>query len=885
MKYIISVILFLSAAAAQGQFPGVQVLTNSRQVQLPYNRIIQPAGKMIHFGLESLENHALDAALSPDGKLLAVMERYSIIFIDTHSNKVLSALHNSGQPVLRGAMNTYSGITWSYTEGYPTVYWSAVNTGTNRSFVASAVWDGSIVAFSKIFEYKAVRDADKALPNEILITQEGFKKYLYVVLNGNNNVIKQDLITGDTIWIANPGVAPYGITMASGKLYVSNWAGRHPEKGDKDVAGIPWGLSRVDNINAGGATREGSVTVIDPVDGRIIKEIIVGLHPNDIISCRNGRFVYVANANSDNVTVINARNDMVSETISVRLQPEINPYFGDSPNGLCLSPDQKTLYVANGMDNALAVVSLGKSATAKSRQAESSVNGFIPTGAYPSAITILSPGTIYVCNLEAEGTSLGRHDKDTTKLIYNSHYMMASVSVIPVPAKKQLRAYTDTVIAVNDLARATLAREKPRTGVQPKPVPERIGEPSVFKHVLYIIKENRTYDQVLGDMKQGRGNPGLCIYGAEVTPNTHKLAEEFILLDNFHASGKCSAEGHQWTDASIVTDYIEKNMRAWFRSYAHVQTDALVYAPTGFIWDNAMKHGRSVKIYGEASVPVIDNKLNWADIYGKYIRGEKVDFYNHTTIEPVKKILSQTYPSYGNHEFSDVMRADALIKELKEYEAMEGDKLPELMVIALPNDHTAGTRPGYPTPRAMVADNDLALGRIVEAFSKSRFWENTVIFVVEDDSQGGWDHISAYRTVSLVISPYSRLKSVNHTHYTQPSMIRTIEQILGMPPMNIQDAIANPMADCFGNVFDVTPYEAVINKIPIDEMNPQLVSLNGKALHYAKKSMLPEFDGVDAGNDDLLNRILWHAARGNTPYPARYAGAEKDEREDDEETY
>ena len=254
-----------------------------------------------------------------------------------------------------------------------------------------------------------------ALPNEILITHESLKKYIYVVLNGNNNVIKQDLITGDTIWIADPGVAPYGITMASGKLFVTNWAGRHPEKGDRDVAGIPWGLARVDNLNAGGATREGSVTVIDPADGRIIKDIIVGLHPNDIISSKNGRFVYVANANSDNVTVINALNDMVTETISVRLQPEINPFFGDSPNGLCLSPDEKTLYVANGMDNALAVVSLGKSATGKSRQAASSVRGFIPTGAYPSAISILNPGTIYVCNLEAEGARLGRHDKDTTK--------------------------------------------------------------------------------------------------------------------------------------------------------------------------------------------------------------------------------------------------------------------------------------------------------------------------------------------------------------------------------------------------------------------------------------------------------------------------------------
>ena len=213
-----------------------------------------------------------------------------------------------------------------------------------------------------------------------------------------------------------------------------------------------------------------------------------------------------------------------------------------------------------------------------------------------------------------------------------------------------------------------------------------------------------------------------------------------------------------------------------------------------------------------------------------------------------------------------------LIKELNDFEAMEGDQLPELMIVALPNDHTNGTRPGYPTPRALVADNDYALGRIVEAFTKSRFWENTVIFVVEDDSQGGWDHVSAYRTVSLVISPYSRLKTVNHTFYTQPSMVRTIEQILGLPPMNIQDAIANPMTDCFTNDPDITPYKAIPNNIPIDEMNPPLTSLTGKALHFAKKSMLPEFDGVDSGNDDLLNRILWFAAKGNTPYPAKFAG-------------
>jgi hypothetical protein len=532
------------------------------------------------------------------------------------------------------------------------------------------------------------------------------------------------------------------------------------------------------------------------------------------------------------------------------------------------------------MDNALAVIKLGKKSTAKTSQSESIVTGFIPTGAYPSAICSLRSGYLFVCNIEAGGARVALTNKSTTNHFYNSHNMLASVSVIRVPDGKTLKAYTDTVIAVNNLSRATQSMEKPRESAKPKPVPERIGEPSLFKHVVYIIKENRTYDQILGDMKQGDGDPGLCIYGSEITPNTHKLSEEFILLDNFHVSGKCSAEGHMWTDASIVTDYIEKNMRAWFRSYPHVLADALVYAPSGFIWDNATAKGKSVRIYGEASVPIMDKNLKWTDVYKKYINGEKVEFTNFTTIEPVKKILSPTYPSYGNHEFPDAMRADALIKELNDFESAPGDDLPELMVVALPNDHTAGMRPGSPTPRAMVADNDAALGRIVEAFTKSRFWKNTVIFVVEDDSQSGWDHVSAYRTVSLVISPYSRLRNVNHTYYTQPSMVRTIEQILGLPPMNIQDAIANPMTNCFGTTSDLTPYKALPSNIPIDELTAPVTSLTGKALHFARMSMLPEYDGVDAGNDDMLNRILWFAAKGNTPYPSKFAGSDNDDEDE-----
>lgn len=883
MKYYLSTLLFVTCLSINAQIVNEkQEFFSQRLFQLPYNRLVQPAGLQIIFGNEAMENHSLDLALSPDGNWLAVQERYSIVFISTKDNKVRFILSNFMHPDLRGGMNTYSGITWNTKGLIPEIYWSTTG-AMGRSFVASARWNGQTADIERLFEYKAEPPATVALPNEILLTEESGLHYLYVVLNGNNKVIKQDLETGDTIWVADPGAAPYGITKASGKLYVTNWAGRHPLPGDNDVAGIPWGLARVNN-ETGGGTREGTVAILDPKTGHKLKDIIVGLHPNDIVSDKNGKFIYVTNSNSDNISVINTINDEVMETISVRLQPEINPFFGDSPNGLCLSPDEKTLYVANGMDNAIAVISLGKNATRKSKLSSSTVTGFIPTGAYPGAVCVSYHGTMYVANIEGNGIHLGIKNPGGTNLIYNSHIMMATISAIPVPDKKFLKAYTDTVIAVNNLSRATLAREEPRSGISPKPVPDRIGEPSLFKHVLYIIKENRTYDQVLGDMKEGNGDPTICTYGELITPNTHKLAREFLLLDNFHVSGKCSAEGHQWTDASIVTDYIEKNMRAWFRSYPHVQEDALVYSPTGFLWDNGISKGKKVRIYGEASIPIVDNNLSWSDIYQKFLKGETVSFTNHTTIEPVKNILSQTYPSYGNHEFTDLMRADAFIKELRTFEAMEGDQFPELMIMALPNDHTIGLRPGYPTPRAMIADNDYALGQIVEAVSKSRFWESTVILVVEDDSQGGWDHISSYRTVALVISPYSRLKKTISSYYTQPSMVRTIEQILGLNPMNIQDAIANPMVDCFDTKIDLTPYTAVPNYIPIDEMNKPLNSLSGKSLHYAKQSLLPVFDKIDSGNDDLLNRILWFAEKGNAPYPAKYAGAVKNGIiEDDEE--
>lgn len=840
---------------------------------LPFNRWIEPVGEQVYFGDAELENHALDCSISPDGKWLAVEGRYSVVIISTKSNKIVSRFVLKSQFPTDGFMNTFSGISWRKIGDLYELYWSASG-AAKKSVVVAASWDGKEIQVLQTFPFEAAANASSALPNELLVREESGVSYLYVVLNGNNTLEKTELNSGKTIWSVPTGVAPFGLAEASGKIFVSNWAGSVPAENDANVAGVPWGKAKVDPVT--GATREGTVSVFDPKTGKLITEIVVGLHPNDIIASPDEKNVFVACANSDVVSVINALNNTVSEEIPVKLPEEKNNYFGDSPNGLGITSDGKTLYVACGMDNALAVVRLGKSAATSGAADISRINGFIPTGAYPGSVSVLRDSILFVANIEAEGARIPSFS-ESGKAAYNSHRMMASVSAIPIPSNQKLQVYTEKVQKMNQLFRISLTEKMPRKNAVPVPVPLRIGEPSVFKHVVYIIKENRTYDQILGDVKAGDGDSALCIFGKQITPNTHKLCEDFLLMDNYYASGKCSAEGHQWTDMAIVTDYIEKNVRAWFRSYPHVQEDALVYAPTGFIWDNALKHGKSVRIYGEACVPEYEKTLNWTSIYEGFKNGNPFVFHNKTTIKPVENILSPNYPGYDDHQIPDVLRAKSFIAELNEFDQMEGDQLPELIIIALPNDHTGGTRPGLPTPRAMVADNDLALGQIMDALSKSRFWKNTAVFLTEDDSQNGWDHVSAYRTVGMVMSPFSRFTTTVHTNYNQPSMVRTIEQILGLPPMNISDATAMPMFDCFTSTPDFRPFEFVSNQIPLDEMNKSLEELKGTALHFARKSMEPQFDHIDAGDDKLFNRIIWFAMKRNEPYPRKYSGKEEDD--------
>ncbi len=882
-KKAISFILFFSSfACSTSRVYKSSVVTHSdrytitdtitslddKMIRMPYNRLIDPAGTVIRFGDPNQENHSLDCVLLPGTPVLAVEDRYGVSFVNIHSNQFLYHIDYNSSPAFKGLVSTYSGIK-ALKEGETMhVFWAVSKTSTGRSYVLDAVWDGTTGKITDPIPFPAVAPSPIAIPNDLAIHSENGENFMYVVLSGNSQLAKIRLKDRRPVWTVATGMAPFGIAITDEKAYVTNWAGPVPVEGMGETAGIPFGHVYIDSRT--GATAMGTVDVFDLKTGRKQSEIRVGLHPNAIITSPDKYFVFVSNGNSDQVSVISTRQDKLIDSLSVHLNGISNPFMGDAPNALAIDHSGTRLYVANGMDNAVAVVKLGAKASV-SGKGSNKLLGFIPTEAYPSGLALENDQVLCVANLEGEGARIPAKNG-----AYNSHRAAATVSVIPLPDRKQLKAYTQRVENANLLFRGKLAQQLPRLGVIPRPVPERIGEPSVFKHVVYIIKENRTYDQVLGDMTIGNGMRSLCIFGEEVTPNEHQVARNYLLLDNYLASGKSSAEGHQWTDAAMTSDYVEKNVRAWFQSYPHVQTDALVYNKEGFIWNNALDHGKSVRIYGEACSPEWDGHLDWKDIYKLSQEGRTFEFKNVSTISRVRPILSQEYPGYDGHKVNDQYRASAFINELKAFEQMAGDQLPQLMILALPADHTTGMREGYPTPRAMVADNDLALGRILQALSESRFYDSTAVFVTEDDSQDGWDHVSAYRTTGFVVSPYSVLHQTIHTNYNQTCIVRTIEQILGIPPMNALDATALPMFDCFSGKFDKTPYHFLPNRIPLDEMNKSASALKGKAKHYALLSAMPQFDHIDGGDDDLLNRIVWFSVNGKKAFPGKMTGPDKD---------
>lgn len=863
---------------------------------MPYNRVLDPAGVSVAFGDGSLENHSLDAVKLADDNTLVVEDRFGIAFFEIDSKKLIHRWAYNSDAKFKDAKSTFSGISTIVHHDSTFIFWSAGGRDVSfeggpidkaNSFVLQAYWDGKKATIIRAFPFKPKAPATIALPNQVIPKIENGDLYFYTVLNGNNDLVKVRVADSKIMYESPTGVAPYGLEIIGDQAFITNWAGPVPNDADGlETAGIPWGKAYVDPKT--GAMSQGSVSIININTGTLKKELRVGLHPNAIISSPDQKLIYVANGNSDYVSVIDVASATVLDSIEVGLFNEHREYVGSTPNGLAINNEGTILYVANGMDNAICVVDLKEKSSGKNY----TVKGFIPTEAYPSSI-VLHKNEMIVCNLEAIGaralntTDYDDQSKKSKKKVaaYNAHRQLASISFIDMPDQMELNAYTEKVKRLNLSYRLDLSKLAPRPNMPAVPVPERVGEPSVFKHVLYIIKENRTYDQVLGDLPIGRGMKSLCIFGDSITPNQHQFAKDYFLMDNYHVSGKASAEGHHWAAAGMVTDYTEKSVRAWFRSYPHVLNDAMVYNKNGLIWNNALDHGKTVRIYGEACDFHFDDgkTYDWKTLWDKRKNSDLRDLKYHstTTISRIRPHLSQTFPG-GDKEFvSDQMRADDFIRELSEREK-NGEDLPNLMVMALPNDHTAGSNPKFPVPRAMVADNDLAVGRIVEAITNSKYAANTVIFISEDDSQAGWDHISSYRTTGFIISPYNRLQKTITTQYNQTSLLRTMELILGLPPMNVLDATALPMFDCFSQTPDFSfTYKAKQNMIPLDQMNPSREKLSGQALKFHDQSVKYGFYQIDKGNDDILNRILWFSEKGNEKYPAKLAG-DADDDDDDE---
>ena len=852
-------------------------LADGRQMT-PVNQTLTPHGTFVD--LPGLRPQAI--ALSQDGRHLYVSGKTSeLLVLDGGSGAVMQrvALPNDAQktPITdpnakelrpdKDGQLSYTGLVVSPDGGR--IYLSNVR-GSIKVFAVGA--DGAVMASHSIALPEANAPRREAeIPSGLALSADGL--LLYVCGNLSNRLLELELTTGAVRRAFDVGVAPYDVVLVGERAFVSNWGGRRPGPGD--VVG-PAGRGTTVRVDARDIASEGSVSVIDLAAGAVLTETVTGLHASDLAASPDGTRVACANAGSDSITLLDV-NGAIADTLCARRKP--SELLQASPNALCFSPDGTDLFVANGTMNAIAVFDLE----------DHELEGFVPVGWYPSALLFdAARGQLAVTNVK--GLGFGRPRKSNGETEFNSHQYHGSLSLFAIPGKDELHALSATVDL--NLRRDAIdhALLPPRPGQPARVIPERIGEPSRIEHVVYVIKENRTYDQVLGDLQGGNGDPDLCIFGERITPNQHALARQFVLLDNTYCAGILSADGHQWSTAAFASDYLEKSFAGWPRSYpdgmGEDEDDALSYSPAGFLWDHAIARGVSLRNYGEFCGPKVrwrdpakKGEPGFMDCYRAW-RGERDDVI--FACEPMVRTLAPYSPTGyvgWNMSVPDQFRADFVIRELAEFERK--GEFPQLTLICLPNDHTSGTSKNCPTPAACVADGDLAFGRIVQALSHSKFWPKMAIFGIEDDPQAGWDHVSGYRTTCFVASPFARRGVTVSTQYNTTSVLRTIEQILGIPPMNVFDASAEPMFDCFTEAADLSPFVALPNNVPLDELNPNSTAIADPQLR-ADAELCETFDfaQVDRAPEDALNRILWRAMRGpGVPYPewAITRGADDDD--------
>ena len=849
--------------------PGA-ALTSTNQFVTPVGQVIEQSGR------------TQATALNPDGKTAVSLswENFEGFFTvtDLVGGKVLQTI----KPTVGSKDVSFNGLLFTKdATGKADVLWAAQSADLLR-FPVNA--DGTLGTPTVVGLPGVTRGADKdvALPTSIALAPDGRK--LLVSLNGNNTLAVLDPADPSTLVQIPVGNAPRDVVVVGSTAYVANQGGRSAVA--RDFTNPSYGTDIVADTTDGRATG-GTVSVVDLPTGKVTATIPVGLQPTSMLVW--GSDVLVTNSNDDTVSVIDSTSRKVVQTFAANPAP--GAAYGAQPNGLARL-DATHLAVSLGRDNAVAVYTFtgGRNAV--------ELSGLIPTGWYPADVLVDGAlNKIVISSIKGLGsvgpTTTQHEGVGTTPAVGHGVYAhVGTLQVLDHPDSRALQADTFTVMGNNQWFGLAARNSRGSSRAKPVAVPVHLGDPSKIKHVFLIVKENRTYDQVLGDDTRGNGAATLAQFGRKVTPNFHALAQTGPLIDNLYSGGTLSADGHNWLTQAFNNDYNERQFGNFTRSYPASGGDALAYGKPGFLWDDAQRHGVTAHSWGEyANFFTGPNNTpargDWQQWYrdSQILEGKAtgrlhapVGYYQtHSDVPSLEKILSPAYPNF-QLQIPDQYRTDLFLKDFAQMEAH--NSLPALNMAWVMCDHTSGSAPGFPVPSSQVADNDLAVGRMVDAISHSKDWKSTAVFVIEDDSQDGVDHVDGHRNVALIASPYAKRGAVVHDYYSQLNLVRTIEQMLGLPAMNQLDLAATPMFDAFTDTPNMTPYKVRANTTPLDTLTPQ-----PPASHAALRTGQPptatelatawqtwaasqNFHSQDMVNMAQLNRAVWYASyHYNRPYP------------------
>jgi len=774
---------------------------------------LRPEGRIIDFG-----GRFCSIAPAQNGRYILV--KTSIQLASVEADNFRKIVQQTAFPSKNGGSMHGLVVTADGTKAY-------VTGGKDRLFCVEISTNGSFRLSSEII----LSDSGKRVnPLGVALTPDG--RRVIVARSIANDVAVVDLASGKIEALVPVGICPYGVTISKDgmSVFVSNYGGRRPRQGEKTEKSAGSDVA----VDARSIPITGTVSVIELAGKpRVAEEILVGLHPSELLMSPDGSRLYVSNVGGDSVSVIDPASRLVIRTLNTKADPALP--FGSLPDGLALSEDGETLYVASAGINAVACIRLKEPGGQPM---------LIPAGWFPGGLCVRG-NDLFVSNV--------RNGLQKIRLTEDRAEIMARDS----------RARSNA-----HLAFAIRSSERSISATKPTPVPARLGEPSVIRHVVYVIKENKTYDQILGDIGKGNSDPKFCLYNRAVIPNHKSIAETFPLLDNYYCNGVNSSDGHAWVVQGLTTSYREKD-RNGYRCAYDFGTDALFPAACGFIWDLALMNGRSFRNYGELDTPVKIKGKSYDDFFKDWqSKSGATAFRCVYQLEALRKYSCLEFPGW-EMSIPDQVRADAFLKELAEFE--KSGTYPDLVTLYLPNDHTAGELKA----QSYLADNDLALGRCIEGLSKSRFWKDMAIFVIEDDPQSGEDHVDGHRSICFVVSPWARRNVVISRFYNENTVLHTICRILGLPPLNQVVASAPTMEDCFQAQQDLSPYKCLVPEVALNERKVAAADWpkTGADKKLAARIKSLDFSKPDIIDDDALNRALWMEARPGECYPSEYAGA------------